>query len=47
MLRISIKQNINIIFKKCESSDSKRLEDPNSLIEYSNNMHDVFKNIEQ
>ena len=47
MLRIQLKQNINILLKTWEKIGLKELEDPKALIEYSNNMQDVYKNIEE
>ena len=45
MLKIQMKQNINILLKKCENNGS--LKDPKAFIEYSNNMQDVYKNVEE
>ena len=42
MLRIQMKQNINLIEKR----GLDNLKDPKAFIEYSNNMHGVSKNIE-
>ena len=35
------------LVKKSQRSDLKRLEDPESFIEYSNNIQDVYKNKEE
>ena len=40
-------QNINILLKKCKNSGLENLKNPKALVEYSNNMHDVYKNIEK
>ena len=40
-------QNINILLKTCKNSVLENLKGPTALIEYSNNMYDVYKNIEK
>lgn len=40
-------QNINILLKTCKNSVLENLKGPKALIEYSSNMHDVYKNIEK
>ena len=45
MLKIHLKQNINII--KREGVGINHLNDPKAFIEYSNDMHDVYKNIHE
>ena len=42
-----MKQNINILLKKCENNNLEDLKGLKTLTEYSNNMQDVFKNIEE
>ena len=44
MQKIHIKININFYLKK-ESIGLKHFNDPKTFIEYSNNMHDIYKNI--
>ena len=40
-----MKQNINILINKREDVGIDHFNDPKAFIEYSNNMHDVHKNI--
>ena len=42
-----VMKNINILLKTCKNSVLENLKGPKALIEYSNNMHDVYKNIEK
>ena len=46
MQKIHMKQNINLINKK-ESTGLKSFNDPKAFIEYSNDIQDVYKNIEE
>ena len=46
MLRIQRKQNINISFKIVRKNGFENLKDTNVFIEYSNNMQDCYKKIE-
>ena len=46
MLKIHMKLNINFI-KKTESTGLKHINNPKALIGYSNDMQDVYKNIEE
>ena len=39
--------NYQYLIKKRESSSIKGIEDPKTFIEYSNNMKDVYKNIDK
>ena len=45
MLKIRMKQNINI--NQREGVAINHLNDPKAFIEYSNDMHDVYKNIDE
>ena len=38
--------NYQYLIKKRESSSIKGMEDPKTIIDYSNNMKDVYKNID-
>ena len=42
-----LKQNINFYFNKRESTELKHLNDSKIFIEYSNDMDDIYKNIEE
>ena len=44
--KIYLKQNINILFSKYKNKDLKDVKDPNTYIEYANNMQGVYKNID-
>ena len=46
MQKIHMKQNINLINKK-ESTGLKSFNDPKAFIECSNDIQDVYKNIEE
>ena len=46
-LKIHLKQNINFYFNKRESTELKHLNDSKIFIEYSNDMDDIYKNIEE
>ena len=39
-------QNISFLIKKCEDAEIKNLDDPSAFMEYSNNMDDVYSNID-
>ena len=39
--------NYQYLIKKRESSSIKGMEDPKTIIDYSNNMKDVYKNIDK
>ena len=41
-----MKQNINVLLKTWKQITLKQLKDAQALIEYSNTMQDVYKNIE-
>ena len=45
-LKIHLKQNINYQLTK-KSTDLNHLNDSKAFIEYSNNMNDIYKNIEE
>ena len=47
MLKIHMKQNINFIFNKWESTGLRHLNDSKVFIEDSNDIDDVYKNIEE
>ena len=47
MLKIHTKQNINFLIKKLESTGLKYLNDSKTFIEYSNDIDDTYKNIEE
>ena len=47
MLKIHMKQNINFIFNKWESTALRHLNDSKVFIEDSNDIDDVYKNIEE
>ena len=47
MLQIQIKQNINILFKARKKIGLRHHKNPKALIEYSNNIQDIYKNIDQ
>ena len=46
-LKMHLKQNINFYFNKRESTELKHLNDSKIFIEYSNDMDDIYKNIEE
>ena len=46
-LKMHLKQNINFYFNKRESTGLKHLNDSKIFIEYSNDMDDIYKNIEE
>ena len=46
MLKIHIKQNVNFVFNKIESTGLKYVNDSNDFVECSNDMDDIYKNIE-
>ena len=47
MLSIQMKQNMNILLKMLKKNDSENLQNTKAVIIYSNNMQDVYKNIEE
>ena len=47
MLKIHTKQNINFLINKQESIGLKPLNDSIAFVEYTNNIDDVYKNIEE
>ena len=47
MLKIHMKQNINFLINKQESKGLKHLDDSEAFIEYSDDMDDIYKNIEE
>ena len=47
MLKIHTKQNINFLINKQESIGLKHLNDSIAFVEYTNNIDDVYKNIEE
>ena len=47
ILRIQIKENVNISLKSAKKNGLGNLKNPKSFIEYSNNMQNVFRNIEE
>ena len=46
MLRIHVKKSQYLI-KKCKNSDLENLNNLKAVIEYSDNLKDVYKNIEE
>ena len=42
-----MKQNINFLINKQESKGLKHLDDSEAFIEYSDDMDDIYKNIEE
>ena len=46
MLKIHTKLNINFLFNKRESTGLNHFNDPKAFIEYSNDMQDVYKDID-
>ena len=47
MLSIQMKQNMNILLKMLKKNDLENLQNTKAVIIYSNNMQDVYKNIEE
>ena len=47
MLKIHLKQKYQLLIKKRESTSLKHFNDSKAFIEYSNDMDDIFKNIEK
>ena len=47
MLKIHMKQNINFLINEQESKGLKHLNDSEAFIEYSDDMDDICKNIEE
>ena len=47
MLSIQMKQNMNILLKMLKKNDLEKLQNTKAVIIYSNNMQDVYKNIEE
>ena len=47
MLSIQMKQNMNILLKMLTKNDLENLQNTKAVIIYSNNMQDVYKNIEE
>ena len=47
MQKIHMKQNINFLINKRESTRLKNINDPKAFIKYSNDMQDILKNIEE
>ena len=47
MLKILIKQSIEFLINKQEITGLKHLNDSKGFIEYSNDTHDIYKNIEE
>ena len=47
MLKVNIKLNINFQLKKQESTALQHLNDSKAFIEYSNDVDDIYKNIEK
>ena len=47
MLKLHTKQNISFLINKRESTGSKHLNDSKAVIEYSNNMANIYKNIDK
>ena len=47
MLKVNIKLNINFQLKKQESAALQHLNDSKAFIEYSNDVDDIYKNIEK
>ena len=47
MQKIHMKQNINVYLTKEKSTGLKHFDDPKAFIEYSNDMQDVYKYIEE
>ena len=46
MQKIHMKKNINILINKREKVGINHFNDPKAFMEYSNDMQDVYKNIE-
>ena len=47
MLKIHIKKKYQFLIKERESTGLKHFNDPKAFIEYSNDMQDVYKNIDE
>ena len=47
MLKIHTKENINFFLNKWKSMGFKHFNDSKAFLEYSNNMDDIYKNIEE
>ena len=47
MLKIHTKENINFFLNKWKSTGFKHFNDSKAFLEYSNNMDDIYKNIEE
>ena len=47
MLKIHMKQKYQLLMNKRESTDIKYLNDSKAFIKYSNDMNDIYKNIEE
>ena len=47
MLKIRIKKKYQFLIKERESTGLKHFNDPKAFIEYSNDMQDVYKNIDE
>ena len=47
MLKIHMKKNINFIVDKLNSAGLKHFNDSKTFIKYSNDMNDIYKNIEE
>ena len=47
MLKIHMKQKYQLLMNKRESTDIKYLNDFKAFIKYSNDMNDIYKNIEE
>ena len=47
MQKIRIKLNINFLINKRESTGLNHFNDPKAFIEYSNDMQDVYKDIDK
>ena len=47
MLKIHMKQKYQLLMNKRESTDIKYLNDSKVFIKYSNDMNDIYKNIEE
>ena len=46
-LKICIKLKYQLLINKRESTGQKHFNDPKAFIEYSNDMHNVYKNIDE
>ena len=47
MLKIHTKENINFFLNKWKSTGFKHFNDSKAFLEHSNNMDDIYKNIEE